>query len=101
MALTNSPNKKLIKKSDEKENICNCKSKTNCPVDNKCCLNNVRYQAKVSTSKDDYKVYIGSKKNHTNPDTINIRPLSLNFSKANPKIVPNYQTTYEIYTLTM
>ena len=51
-----------MNKSDEKENICNCRSKTNCPVDNKCFLNNVIYQAKVSTSNDDHKVYICSTK---------------------------------------
>ena len=62
MALINSHNKKLMKKPDKKENLCNCRSKTNCPVENKCCQNNVIYQAKVSTSKDDYKVYIGSTK---------------------------------------
>ena len=48
-----------MKISDKKENLCNSRSKSNCPVENKCCLNNVIYQAKVSTSKDDYKVYIG------------------------------------------
>ena len=51
-----------MKKSDKKENLCNCRSKTNCPVENKCCQNNVIYQDKVSTSKDDYKTYIGSTK---------------------------------------
>ena len=62
IVLINSHNKKLLKKLDEKENLCNCRSKINCPVDNKCCLNNVIYQAKVSTSKDDHNVYIGSTK---------------------------------------
>ena len=51
-----------MKKSDEKENLCNCRSKTNCPIDNKCCLNNLIYKAKVSTSKDEYKIDIGSTK---------------------------------------
>ena len=51
-----------MKKSDKKENLCNCISKTNCSVENKCCLSNVIYQAKVSTSKDDHNVYIGSTK---------------------------------------
>ena len=59
MALIELHIKKLIKKSNENENLCNCRSKTNYPVDNKCCLKNVINQAKVSTSKDDYKVYIG------------------------------------------
>ena len=60
MALINSHNKKLMKKSNEKENLCNCRLKSNCLVGNKCCVNNVIYQAKVSTSKDDYTLYIGS-----------------------------------------
>ena len=51
-----------MKKSDKNEKLCNCRSKTNCPVDNKCCLNNVIYQAKVSTSVNDHKIYIGSTK---------------------------------------
>ena len=36
--------------------------KNKVPLDNKCCLNNVINQAKVSISKDDHKVYIGSTK---------------------------------------
>ena len=62
MALINSHNKKLTKKSDKNEKLCNCRIKTNCPVDNKCCLSNVIYQAKVSTSVNDHKIYIGSTK---------------------------------------
>ena len=80
MDLINSHNKKLIKKSDKKENFFNCRSKTNCPVENKCCINNVIYQAKVSISKDGYKMYIGSTKRSFK-------------SKTNPKSVPNLQTT--------
>ena len=59
MALTNSHNKKLMEKSDKNEKLCNCRSKTNFPVDSKCCLNNVTFQVKVSTSENDKKVYIG------------------------------------------
>ena len=62
MALINSHNKKLTKKSDKNEKLCNCRSKTNCPVDKKWCLNNVIYQAKISTSENDHKIYIGSTK---------------------------------------
>ena len=40
-------------------------------------------------------------KDHSNPDTMNKRPLSSNPSKANPKIVPNSQTTGGIYSITM
>ena len=60
MDLINLHNKKLIKKPDKKEKFCNCRSKTNCSIDNKYCLNNVIYQAKVSTFKDDHKIYIDS-----------------------------------------
>ena len=61
-ALINMHNKKLMNKPDKNEKLCNCKSKSSCPVDNKCCLNNVIYQAKVSTTEDDHKIYIGSTK---------------------------------------
>ena len=57
MALINSHNKTLIKKSEKKN--CNCRSKTNYPVDNKCCINNVIHKAKVSTSKDDHPINKG------------------------------------------
>ena len=55
-------------KKDKNEKLCNCRSKTNCPVDNKCCLNNVIYQAKISTSENDHKIYIGSTKRTFNLD---------------------------------
>ena len=49
-------------KSNKNGKLCNFLRKTNCPVDNMCCLNNVIYQAKVSTSENDHKIYIDSTK---------------------------------------
>ena len=51
-----------MNKKGKNEKLCNCTSKINCPVNNKCCLNNIIYQAKVSTSDKDHKIYIGSTK---------------------------------------
>ena len=51
MALINSHNKKLKNKSDKRENLCNCTSKTNCPVENKCWQNNVIYKLKFQHPK--------------------------------------------------
>ena len=93
MALINSHNKKLMKKSDKNEKLCNCRSKTNCPVDNKCCLNNVIYQAKVSTSVNDHKVYISSTKRTFKSRYNEHKPLFPNHLKANLKVVPNLQIT--------
>ena len=62
MAHKNLHNKILMKKSDEKENLVIADQKQTAPPKNKCCLKNVIYQAKVSKSKDDYKIYTGSKK---------------------------------------
>ena len=96
IALINSHNKKLMKNSDKNKKLFNCRLKTNCPVDNMCCLNNVIYQAKVSTSVNDNQIYIGSTK-RTFKSRYNEHKASFpNLLKANPKIVPNLQTTYVI-----
>ena len=41
--------------------------KKKCPVNDKCCLSNVIHQAKVSTSDNDNKIYIGSTKKSFKP----------------------------------
>ena len=58
--------KKLINKldwnnNDDLKHSCNCKIKNECPVGNKCNLNNIIYQANISTKENDTndKAYIG------------------------------------------
>ena len=60
MALIISQNEKLKKNLDKTKKLFSCRS--NCTMDKKCCLNNVIYQAKVSTSENDQKIYIDSTK---------------------------------------
>ena len=78
-----------MKKSDKNEKLCNCTSKINFPVDNKCCLNFVIYKAKVSTSENDHTILNRiNQKECLNLGIINTRPLLPNLFKANQKIYP-------------
>ena len=43
-------------------NTCNCRNRTNCPVGNRCLLDNVVYEAKVRTGSKEYR-YVGSSAN--------------------------------------
>ena len=62
-------NKKLINKldwnsydiNDSLKHACNCKIKNECPLGNKCNLDNIIYQANISAKKNDNddKAYIG------------------------------------------
>ena len=48
-------NKKLLKQQPKKdEKTCNCRKPQECPVDNKCCLEGVIYQANVLDKKAEY-----------------------------------------------
>ena len=58
MTLINRHNKKRTNKRGN--NFFYVIVKKNYPFNNKCCLSNVIYIAKVYTSKNDYKSYIGS-----------------------------------------
>ena len=67
------------------------------PVDNKCCLNNVIYQAKVFKSQDDHKVYIGStkrsfKSRYNEHKTSFIKP----FKKKTKKLYPTCKLPMEL-----
>ena len=61
MALINSHNKNFKKNQMNKKTFVIAEQKQAAQLI-KCCPNNVIYQAKVSTSKDDLKVYTGSTK---------------------------------------
>ena len=63
LALINGHNRRLTSHTEEKnEKLCNCKSTNNCPVQNKCCLRRVVYQANITTANNESKIYIGSTK---------------------------------------
>ena len=62
LALINGHNKRLLNSTEENVNLCNCRSKNKCPVQNKCCLSRVIYQTNIKTSNNISKMYIGSTK---------------------------------------
>lgn len=56
---------KLCKKKPPIEpKLCNCKNRGQCPVKNKCKLENVIYEAIVSSEKNEKMSYIGSTRRH-------------------------------------
>ena len=61
--LISSHNRKISNENNEgNKTPCNCRNKTSCPVQNKCCQNNVIYQASITAANNTKKVYIGSTK---------------------------------------
>ena len=59
-ALISGHNKKLLEKPQIEQNLCNCRNREQCPVMNKCKLENVIYEAIVSSEKNKKMSYIGS-----------------------------------------
>ena len=47
------------KNTETDKSLCNCRDKSQCPLENKCLTNNVIYKATVTT-KNETKQYIGS-----------------------------------------
>ena len=53
-------NKKVQKQSEPQANLCNCRNKNDCPVENKCLLTDVIYQATVTRSDNgEQETYVG------------------------------------------
>ena len=52
--IISSHNKKVLRKTENSEHIvlCKCRSKPNCPLDGKCQLDNLVYNAEVKTAKE-------------------------------------------------
>ena len=59
-ALISSHNKKLLNKPTTSTTLCNCRNKTNCPVNNKCLTKNIIYEAKITPANGNPMTYIGS-----------------------------------------
>ena len=55
-----SHNKQILQPSQEKFG-CNCRNKTDCPLDNRCLTPNIVYEAQITNStNDDQKGYLGA-----------------------------------------
>ena len=61
----NSINRRLLKEKlpDENNKLCNCRKKSDCPLDGKCLTKNTIYEAKVTTEDNEERVYVGSTAN--------------------------------------
>ena len=59
-SLISSHNKQILQPSQEKFG-CNCRNKTDCPLDNKCLTPNMVYKAQITNNtNDDQKRYLGA-----------------------------------------
>ena len=53
---------KVLNKTAETEESCNCRNKNNCPLDRKCLTPNIIYEAQITSNQLNYKqrIYIGT-----------------------------------------
>ena len=59
-SIISSRNKQILQPSQEKFG-CNCRNKTDCPLDNKCLTPNIVYEAQITNNtNDDQKRYLGA-----------------------------------------
>ena len=60
-AMITGNNKKVLSEENKKEkNECNCQKSRICPVNNKCQLENVVYEAEITSKDGTKKIYVGS-----------------------------------------
>ena len=61
--IISSHNKKINSGNESNGKTCNCRNKSNCPLDNKCLINKIVYQAEIDTNNNmnelSTKVYVG------------------------------------------
>ena len=63
-SVISSHNKVITNKLQTQEKMCNCRNKSQCPLDNLCLTSKIIYQAEVTNDKnDDKKTYIGLTEN--------------------------------------
>ena len=58
-SIINSHNKKILLKSEDDDELCNCRNKNTCPLDNKCKITSVIYKCEVTAPNHEKKSYIG------------------------------------------
>ena len=85
-------------KSDENKNtiLCNCRRKSDCPVENKCQLDKVIYKAEVKDKNGNVKEYIGSTGN-TFKERYNQHKATFREKKTKKNINKDQQTTRSKY----
>ena len=58
-SIINSHNKKTLSKPENNDELCNCRDKNTCPLDNKCKIKSVIYKCEVTAPNHGKKSYIG------------------------------------------
>ena len=57
----NAINRKLLNEPQtNQQTLCNCRNKTKCPLNGECLAKNIIYEAKVTTSDSEERIYVGS-----------------------------------------
>ena len=85
--IISSHNKKIINSGNEANGkTCDCRNKSNCPLDNECLINKIAYKAEIETNNDinelSTKVYFG----------ISV----LAFRNRTHEIIPNSQNAFGV-----
>ena len=96
-----SHHKKLIKSGNETNGkTCNCRNKSNCPLNNKCLINKIVYKAEFETNNYinelSTRVYFGigeTEFKDLNPGTTIIQCHS---ETGDTKMIPNFQNTFGV-----
>ena len=87
-----SSNNKNIINSGNKANgkTCNCRNKSNCPLDNKCLINKIVYKAEMSYL---IKFTSVSARQNLSPGTTTIQCHS---ESGHTKMIPNFRNTFGV-----
>ena len=94
-----SSNNKNIINSGNKANgkTCNCRNKSNCPLDNKCLINKIVYKAEIETNNDinelSNKVYFGISETEFKSRYNNHKCHS---ESGHTKMIPNFRNTFGV-----
>ena len=77
-SIINKHNMKLLSKTAEIRESCNCRKKTNYRLCEKCLTPNIIYEARITSNQPNYKekAYIGTQKQISNTDLANIQNIS-------------------------
>ena len=96
--IISSYNKKIINSGNEANGkTCNCRNKSNCPLDNQYLTNKIVYKAEIETNNDtnklSTKVYFGISETEFKSRRTTIQCHS---ETGHTKMIPNFQNTFAV-----
>ena len=87
--IISSHNKKINSGNESNGKTCSCRNKSNCPLDNKCLINKIVYQAEIDTNNNmnelSTKVYVSISETVQQP-----------YNVIQKLMIPNFQNTFEV-----